>query len=286
MARNNYFKVSSRESGLLEDLVIEQIKIYGFDVHYIFRKFQNLDDLFGEDPVSKFDKSFQIEMFVSNYEFFETQNKIMDKFGISLQDSVTLMVSKRRFSEECAKYGTDTKPQEGDLIYFPEYGGLYEIKYIGSRNSYFAYEISCELFRYSGEKIDTEIKEVDDIETNLVLDIRRIELAIEGGTGSFFEGEKVYQGSGLSAASWYATIANYDKLTNTIEVHSETGTPSSLVPLRGEKSLAYYFYDSVETTEKKFLDSRGDDTENMEQERAKTDIIDFTDKDPFSEGNY
>ena len=286
MARNNYFKVSSRESGLLEDLVIEQIKIYGFDVHYIFRKFQNLDDLFGEDPVSKFDKSFQIEMFVSNYEFFETQNKIMDKFGISLQDSVTLMVSKKRFAEECAKYGTDTKPQEGDLIYFPEYGGLYEIKYIGSRNSYFAYEISCELFRYSGEKIDTEIKEVDDIETNLVLDIRRIELATEGGTGSFFEGEKVYQGSGLSAASWYATIANYDKLTNTIEVHSETGTPSSLIPVKGEKSLAFYFYDVVATTEKKFLDNKGDDTENMEVERAKDNIIDFTDKDPFSEGNF
>lgn len=286
MARNNYFKVSSRESGLLEDLVIEQIKIYGFDVHYIFRKFQNLDDLFGEDPVSKFDKSFQIEMFVSNYEFFETQNKIMDKFGISLQDSVTLMVSKRRFSEECAKYGTDTKPQEGDLIYFPEYGGLYEIKYIGSRNSYFAYEISCELFRYSGEKIDTEIKEVDDIETNLVLDIRRIELATEGGTGSFFEGEKVYQGSGLSGASWYATIANYDKLTNTIEVHSETGTPSPIIPIKGDKSFASYFYDVVVTTEKKFLDNRGDDTENMEVERAKNNIIDFTDKDPFSEGNF
>jgi hypothetical protein len=286
MARNNYFKVSSRESGLLEDLVIEQIKIYGFDVHYIFRKFQNLDDLFGEDPVSKFDKNFQIEMFVSNYEFFETQNKIMDKFGISLQDSVTLMVSKKRFSEEAAKYGTDTKPQEGDLIYFPEYGGLYEIKYIGSRNSFFAYEISCELFRYSGEKIDTEIKEVDDIETNLVLDIRRIELATDGGTGSFFEGEKVYQGSGLSAASWYATIANYDKLTNTIEVHSETGTPSSLIPVKGEKSLAFYFYDVVATTEKKFLDNKGDDTENMEVERAKDNIIDFTDKDPFSEGNF
>ena len=48
MARNNYFKVSSRESNLFEQLVVEQIKIYGYDVHYIFRKFQNLDSLFGE----------------------------------------------------------------------------------------------------------------------------------------------------------------------------------------------------------------------------------------------
>jgi hypothetical protein len=286
MARNNYFKVSSRESSLFEDLVIEQIKIYGFDVQYIFRKFQNLDNLFGEDTISKFDKSFQIEMFVSNYEFFETQNKIMDKFGINLQDSVTLMVSKRRFAEECAKYGTDTKPQEGDLIYFPEYGGIYEIKYIGSRNSFFAYEISCELFRYSGEQIDTEIKEVDDIETNLITDIRKILLSESGGTGSFFEGEKIYQGLTLGSASWNATLLNYDQDANTIEVHSETGTPSSILPIKGDKSSAQYFYDSVEETEKKFIDNNADDGGDIEKERANLDIIDFTDKDPFSEGNY
>lgn len=286
MARNNYFKVSSRESSLFEDLVVEQIKIYGFDVHYIFRKFQNLDNLFGEDTISKFDKSFQVEMFVSNYEFFETQNKIMDKFGINLQDSVTLMVSKKRFAEECAKYGTDTKPQEGDLIYFPEYGGIYEIKYVGSRNSFFAYELSCELFRYSAEQIDTEIKEVDDIEKNLVASVREILLAEAGGTGSFFEGEKVYQGLSLGSASWYATLLNYNTNTNTIEVHSEVGTPSSILPIKGNTSLAQYYYDSVEQTEKKFIDNNADDGGNIEKERANLDIIDFTDKDPFSEGNY
>jgi hypothetical protein len=284
MARNNYFKVSSRESDLFEQLVVEQIKIYGFDVHYIFRKFQNLDNLFGEDTISKFDRSFQIEMFVSNYEFFETQNKIMDKFGINLQDSVTLMVSKKRFSEEAAKYGTDTKPQEGDLIYFPEYGGLYEVKYVGSRNSFFAYEISCELFRYSGEQIDTEIKEVDDIEQNILMDVR--EFAISGVCGEFFEGERVYQGICLGSSSWSATILNFNALTNTIQVHTEVGTPTSLSFIRGEKSSAFASYDSLVTTEKKFVNANLDDGGEIEKERASLDIIDFTDKDPFSEGNY
>ena len=284
MARNNYFKVSSRESSLFEDLVVEQIKIYGFDVHYIFRKFQNLDNLFGEDTISKFDRSFQIEMFVSNYEFFETQNKIMDKFGLNLQDSVTLMVSKKRFAEESAKYGTETKPQEGDLIYFPEYGGIYEVKYVGSRNSFFAYEISCELFRYSAEQIDTEIKEVDEIEEKLVTDVRTITLS--DGTGTFYEGERVYQGLSVASATWTATLLNYNQPTNTITVHTEVGTPSSLVPIRGEKSSASFFYDSVGSTEKKFINSNNDDGDVIEKERASLDIIDFTDKDPFSEGNY
>ena len=284
MARNNYFKVSSRESNLFEQLVVEQIKIYGYDVHYIFRKFQNLDSLFGEDPVSKFDKSFQIEMFVGNYEFFETQNKMIDKFGINLQDSVTLLVSKKRFSEEVAKYGTDLTPQEGDIIYFPEYGGLYEIKYIGVRNSFFAYELSCELFRYSGEQINTEIKEVDEVETNLFTDVNKF--TISGVVGTFYEGERIYQGSSLGSATYSAIILNLNSLVDTIEVHSEVGTPSSLLQLKGDKSLATAYYDAVETTEKKFIDGSNDDTAKIESERAKNDIIDFTDKDPFSEGAY
>jgi hypothetical protein len=284
MARNNYFKVSNRESNLFADLVAEQIKIYGYDVHYIFRKFQNLDSLFGEDPVSKFNKSFQIEMFVSNYEFFETQNKFIDKFGISLQDAVTLMVAKKRFSEEVARYGTDLTPQEGDLIYFPEYGGLYEIKYVGTRNSFFAYELSCEKFRYSGEKIETEIKEVDEIEDDLFTGIRRFQLSSRGGT--FYEGEAIYQGASLGSSSYSGTILNFNADSNTIEVVRDRGSPSSILALIGDKSLATGLYSGVSLTEGKFIAANADDSHKLEFDRAKLDIIDFTDKDPFSEGNY
>lgn len=284
MARNNYFKVSSRESDLFEQLVVEQIKIYGFDVQYVFRKFQNLDGLFGEDPTSKFEKSFQIEMFVGNYEFFEAQGKIIDKFGINLQDSLTLMVSKKRFTEEAVKYGTDLAPQEGDLIYFPDYGGLYEIKYVGSRNSFFAYELSCELFRYSGEDIDTEIQEVDVIETDLFSPVRRFNLASTGVT--FFEGERIYQGASLGSSTYSGFVLNFDSSANTIEVRSQVGTPSSVLPLRGASSDASVFYDTVNLTEKKYAESIGDDTSTIELEKASKDIIDFSDKDPFSEGDY
>lgn len=284
MARNPYFKIAARESNLFEQLVVEQIKIFGFDVHFVFRKFQDLDNLFGDDPISKFDKSFQIEMFVSNYEFFEHENKIMDKFGINLQDSVTLMVSKKRFSEEVANYGTDLTPQEGDLIYFPDYGGLYEIKYVGTRNSFFAYEFSCELFRYSGEQIDTEIKEVDDIESNIVIPIRQFALADTGNL--FFEGETIYQGTNLASSTYSAVIVNYDTPANTLNVHTEVGTATSLLPLRGNTSLASAFYNSVSDTEKKFLETKADDTNEIQLERATKDIVDFTDKDPFSVGNW
>lgn len=283
MARNNYFKVSSRESDLFEQLVTEQVKIYGFDVHYIFRKFQKLDALFGEDPISKFDKSFQIEMFVSNYEFFETQNKIMNKFGLDLQDSVTLMVAKKRFGEESAKYGTDLVPNEGDLIYFPEYGGLYEIKYVGTRNSFFAYELSCELFRYSGEQIDTEIQEVDEIEDTLVTSIRKFTLS-SGVT--FYEGETVFQGLTIGSSTYKAVVLNFNADDLTMEVRSEVGTPSSILPLHGLSSDVSSFYTTIDTTEKKYINSNTDDSDEIELEKASLDIINFSEKDPFSEGNY
>lgn len=281
MARNPYFKVSSRESDLFQQLVKEQIQIFGFDVHYIFRKFQNLDSLFGEDPVSKFDKSFQIEMFVSNYEFFEHQNKMIDKFGISLQDTLTLMVSKKRFTEEASKYGTDTAPNEGDIIYFPEYNGLYEIKYVQTRNSFFAYEISCELFRYSGEDLDTKIKEVDLIEGDLLTPVRRFQL---DAAKAFYEGETIYQGSDLASSTYSGVILNQNG--NLLDIRSETGTPNSSLLLKGSVSGMTAAYSSTNITEKNYVDSLNENTGTMELERAVNDIIDFTDKDPFSEGNY
>ena len=283
MARNNYFKVSSRESNLFEQLVKEQIQIFGFDVHYIFRKFQNLDALFGEDPVSKFDKSFQIEMFVSNYEFFESQNKIIDKFGINLQDSLTLMVSKKRFTEEASKFGTDVIPQEGDIVFFPEYGGLYEIKYVGYRNSYFAYELSCELFRYSGEQFDTEIKEVDDIEEDLM--VRVDEFTLPDGV-TFYEGERIYQGDTVGDPTYAGIALDFNELTNKLEVRSQVGTPSADIPLKGLVSGATATYTALVKTNKEYIDIETDNTNQLELERIQKDIIDFSEKDPFSEGNY
>jgi cupin superfamily acireductone dioxygenase involved in methionine salvage len=283
MARNPYFKVSSRDSSLLQQLVKEQIQVFGFDVHYIFRKFQNLDALFGEDTISKFQKSFQVEMFVSNYEFYESLGRVIDKFGINLQDSVNLMVAKTRFAEESAKYGTDTIPQEGDLIYFPEYGGLFEIKYVNDRNSFFSYELNCERFRYNAEKLETEIPEVDMIEDNLVKSVRLFTL-LSGVT--FQEGETVYQGSSVSDSTYSATIIDYKQVQKTMKVSDETGTPNIALPLKGEDSGVQTTYTTLASTNEKYLDTNADDSHAIERERSAKDIIDFSEKDPFSEGNF
>ncbi|MGA1049706.1 MAG: hypothetical protein ACO3UU_17010, partial [Minisyncoccia bacterium] len=67
MATNKYFiNYNSRyEQTLLEDLVVESIKIHGKDMIYLPRTTNNKDYLFGEDTVSSFEDSFFIEMYIS-----------------------------------------------------------------------------------------------------------------------------------------------------------------------------------------------------------------------------
>ena len=56
MARNSYFLHGSQsEQRLVQDLINEQLKIYGLDVTYIPRKFVNQKSILEEVQSSKFD---------------------------------------------------------------------------------------------------------------------------------------------------------------------------------------------------------------------------------------
>ena len=69
MPTNVYFDTGTKpEQHLYEDLMIEQLKIYGQDVFYIPRTLVKEDSLFGEDTLSKFDDAYQIEKYFENAE--------------------------------------------------------------------------------------------------------------------------------------------------------------------------------------------------------------------------
>jgi len=81
---NLYFNnfAYSGEQNLIENLIIESIKIYGIDVYYLPRTFVNKDNLFGEDVLSKFDVAFPIEMYIKNVTGFEGEGDFLSKFGL------------------------------------------------------------------------------------------------------------------------------------------------------------------------------------------------------------
>ena len=127
MALNPFFlQGTPSEQGLIQDLINEQLKMYGVEVHYIPRKYLNKDSILREVVLSKFTDSYPIEAYVDNYEGYGGQGTILSKFGIQEKDDLTLIISRERFEtyisplmENLDNVELSTRPKEGDLIYFP-----------------------------------------------------------------------------------------------------------------------------------------------------------------------
>lgn len=165
---------SSNEQYLLEDLIIESLSIYGQKVFYIPRTLVNKDEIFGEDTLSQFKSSFPIEMYFENVESFDGQGPFIQKFGLFMEQSATLVVARRRWNQLVGQFGQTVipgRPNEGDLIYFPLTNGLFEIKFVQHQDPFYqlgklyTYKLNVELFQYASEKLDTGIPEIDAFET-------------------------------------------------------------------------------------------------------------------------
>lgn len=187
MSLNPFFlQGSAGEQFLIQDLINEQLKIYGIDVYYLPRKFLKTDDILKEVTSSKFDDNFIIEAYLDNYEGYAPGSDIMTKFGLRLKNEINLVISQERFQEfitpflQGIQFGinqgniTDfdlklvSRPKEGDLIYFPLGERLFEIKRVEVEKPFYqlgktyVYELQCELFEYENEDIDTSIDEIDN----------------------------------------------------------------------------------------------------------------------------
>ena len=185
MALNPFFlQGSPNEQFLVQDLINEQLKIYGIEVYYLPRKVFKTDNIIKEIQSSKFDDSFLIEAYLNNYDGYAPDSDIMTKFGLRLKNEINLTISRERYEEFIApflegissgtnlerdeyNFGLITRPKEGDLIYFPLGERLFEIKRVESEKPFYqlgtnyVYELSCELYEYENELIDTSIEEVD-----------------------------------------------------------------------------------------------------------------------------
>lgn len=169
MATNFYFNnfSNSGEQTLIEDLIIESIRIFGIDAWYMPRKLNSVDDLLNEDDLSSFDSAYMIEMYVKNVEGFEGDGQFLSKFGLQIRDSMTLSISMRRFSEDVGLYDEQVRPNEGDLIYFPLNGKVFEVMYVDNKPIFYQmgalqmYDLRCELFEVSNERFNTGVEEID-----------------------------------------------------------------------------------------------------------------------------
>ena len=177
MSTNFYFQAgntsgTTNEQRLVEDLIIESLKIYGHDVYYLPRTQVKLDTLFGEDILSQFTQAYPIEMYLTNVEGWAGEKEIFTKFGIEVRDKATFIVAKRRWENSVEQMAQAVqlpeRPAEGDLIYLPKTDAMFEIKFVEHLDPFFqvgkfyVYSLQCELWQYSSEAVQTGIDEIDD----------------------------------------------------------------------------------------------------------------------------
>ena len=176
MVLNPYFQQGAvSEQNLVQDLINEQLKIYGVEIYYLPRQYVTKNTVIREVIESKFTDAYPIEAYVDTYEGYEGVGTLLSKFGIQELDDLNLIISQERYTsyitpliENIPNIELATRPKEGDLIYFPLGDRLFEIKYVEHEKPFYmlqknyVYELRCELFRYEDEVIDVGVDAVDD----------------------------------------------------------------------------------------------------------------------------
>jgi hypothetical protein len=156
------------EQTLVEDLIIEAIKMHGVELWYLPRNVQNRDGVFSEEEQVIYDQAYLIEGYLRNIDGFEGEGDFLSKFGLQIRDSATFTIARRTFGEEVVSQVPDvTRPREGDLVWFPMNRKLFQIKFVEHEAIFYqmgslqTYDIRVELFEYNNETFSVGIPEID-----------------------------------------------------------------------------------------------------------------------------
>ena len=238
------------EQGLIADLVIESISIYGIDVGYMCKKYtsEGYDQLYSEEDLAVFDNVTDVAMYIRNVDGFEGEGDFLSKFGLEIRDSMTLSVARRSFETEVEATQNISRPREGDLIFFPLNEKLYSIMHTEHEPVFYQmgalqfYDVKVELFEYSNERFNTGIDVIDEVQSKHSLDVlEEVQLLSEDGITPLF------------------TEDGYRLVSEEEDSEDASSTLSR-------------DFDTITDSENVFIEGEADA------------IIDFSDSDPFSEG--
>lgn len=281
MTTNQYFNnySSNNEQSVYEDLLIESIKTYGFNVKYMPRISVQSNPIIGED-VNRFENTYEIEMFLSNFDGYEGSGTYLSKFGIEIKDEIKLVVTKKRF--EATVTAANNRPNEGDLIFFPFGGNVFQVKFVDHDTMFYkfgklyVYVLTCELFEYNSEEFATGNNSIDFTETYSWT----VDLQMENGNNVEYTNNEIITVSNNIFTT--AEVISWNSNNDILSVINLTGelTPGDV--LIGTTSGAEWSYaanssfldDSLRFPNKDFVDNY-----NI-QEQSNT-IIDSSETNPF-----
>lgn len=172
MGTNPFFNKFNEEGEqeLLDSLMVESIQVFGQDMLYLPRRRRAFDGVYYQDDISMFDTTYPIEVYIKSVDGFQ-QPSFMSKFGLEIRNELVFSMAMRTFENVVTEKEPEVlRPREGDLIYFPLNEKLFEIKYVNTFVHFYQlgglrlYDLTCELYEYSGEAFKTGIDEVDVIQ--------------------------------------------------------------------------------------------------------------------------
>jgi hypothetical protein len=215
-----YYGGTTGEQGLVQDLVDEQIKLFGTDIYYLPRTLIT-DGVLDDVIYNKFESQFQVEMLLQNVEGFGSPSEFISKFGLRITDEVRFVVSQRRWEEASAgsTLTVPTRPNEGDLLYFPLTQDIYEIKFVEREDPFYQlgkiyfYTMTAEIYEYGSDDISTGVDEIDVLET--IMSPAILMFMDPGGIGNFIVGEEVVGDEFLAKAIADAGSGSVDSITVT-----------------------------------------------------------------------
>lgn len=285
---NNYNSIT--EQRVVEDLIVESIKIMGFDAYYIpiFNP-EDRDILYGEDPVKKYKSAFPIEFYLSSALEYGGEREFFSKFGLEIKNNANVILSKRSFSQRVPQ-NVFTRPREGDLIYVPFLygtGELFEIKFVDHTKDFFTlgrkipyfYELQLEKFKYSQEVIDTGIPSIDDAVTQSGYTID-LTVAQPQNANNYINKEIVYQAPDATQnnATAVAIVQDWNASSNTLSITNIAGEFTNNLFVIGAASNARYrlsTYDELRDS------TRNETYDNKYIEDQANNIIVTTEINPF-----
>jgi len=190
---NHYFQSGipigrASEQNLYEDLIIECLQIYGFEVYYIPRTSFNEDRILVEDPLNYYENAYPIEMYLENTNGFEGEGDLLTRFGVELRETASFVVSRRRWDKEVGSKGQTVlanRPAEGDVLYFPLTKSYFEIRKVEGDTPFYQlgklyiFRMQCELMQFSSENFNTGIDEIDTYADSIDQNLNNFELLVE-----------------------------------------------------------------------------------------------------------
>ena len=221
---NPYFNnfSSDAEQDLIHNLVIESINIYGHDMYYLPRTLKNLDEVYGEDTVSEYNDSVLTTMYIKSVDNYGGDGQFLSKFNLEIRDQIVFTVSQREINYELENIEGITRPREGDLIYSSMFKKMFAIQYVDKEAIFYqmgdlqTYDLTCEVWEYSSEKLRTGVPEIDRLETVYSTDIE--EAGILTANGELIDTENDFS---ILISQYSDDEQNIDALSENDEISEE-----------------------------------------------------------------